>query len=432
MRRGPITAAVLIVATGVGMWWWINTPQTAPDAQRPSAGRRGPRAAAGADDVPVTAVTVKQQAVPVTREGIGTVQALNSVVVRSQVDGRLMSIAFTEGQMVKRGDLLAKIDPATYQAQFDQAVAKKAQDEATLANARLDLVRYKKLAESNAGPKQQADQQAALVAQLEAQVKSDDAAIANAQAILGYTTIASPIDGRTGLRSIDPGNIIKASDANGIVSITQLQPIAVVFTLPQRDLAAINAALVRGQAAVEVLDADGRSLVATGVLQTVDNQVDVTTGTIKLKATFPNGDMRLWPGQFVSARVTVETITGALVVPSEAVRRGPTGNFVYVIDTDMKARVRQVAVTMQDARIAVIGSGLNAGEQIVTLGFAQLADGKTVAIAASPDSNAAAPAPTGEEPKRRRGDRAKSDDQPAGEAGRERRRRNESGAGKSG
>ena len=425
MRPGPFIAAFLILATGALGWAWIKTPPAQPQQ---SQGKRGEGRRAGppkADTAPVTVATVTQEAVPVLREGIGTVQALNTVVVRSQVEGRLMAVEFTEGQTVKKGDILARIDPTTYQAQLDQAVAKKAQDEATLANARLDLTRYQRLAQSNAGPKQQADQQAAVVAQLEAQVKADDGAIANTRAILAYTTIAAPLDGRTGLRLIDPGNIVRAGDANGLVSITQVKPMAVVFTLPQRDLSAVNTALARGAVPVEVLDSDGRTVVSRGQLQTVDNQIDISTGTIKLKATFPNDDLKLWPGQFVSTRVVVDTLAEARVVPTAAVRRGPQGTFVYVIDIETKANVRPVKVGLQDASRAVIVEGLTPGERVVTLGFSQLANGKLVEITDTPLPPTPAPDAA-----------AKSDatptDQKPDEQRRKRRDREKGGAAESG
>src|SRR5215813_14261278 len=308
MRLGPALTIVILAAASVAGWYWLK--DTPAQEATPSRGA-GRRAAQKDGVVPVPVETVKKETVPVYREGIGNVQALYTVTVRAQVDGRLTSVEFTEGQDVRKGDVLARIDPAIYKAQYDQALAKKAQDEATLANARLDLVRYQKLASTNAGPQQQADQQAATVAQLEAQVRSDQAAIDNAKAYLDYTVITSPIDGRIGLRLIDPGNIVHASDASGLVSITQVRPVAVIFTLPQRDLPVVSAALARGGVKVEVVGALARGTVPTGTLQTIDNQIDVTTGTIKLKAVFPNDDQTLWPGQFVSTRVVVDTLVDA-------------------------------------------------------------------------------------------------------------------------
>jgi multidrug efflux system membrane fusion protein len=343
--------------------------------------------------VPVTVEPVRKDTVPVFREGIGNVQALYSVTVHSQIDGRLTSVDFTEGEIVRKGAVLARIDPVVYQAQYDQAVAKKAQDVATLANARLDLTRYVNLAKTNAGPQQQADQQAATVAQLEAQVKSDEAAIENAKAYLDYCVIFSPFEGRVGLRQVDPGNIVHAADTNGIVLLTQVRPITVVFTLPQRDLPTVSAALTRGKAVVEVLDSN-HGVVATGTLQTIDNQIDVTTGTIKLKAQFANDDDKLWPGQFISARVVVDRFVDAKVVPATALRRGPAGTFVYAVE-DSRAVVRPVEVLLEDEAHAVIGRGIDSGATVVTVGFAQLADHRPVQIVPgeAPATIGAAPAP---------------------------------------
>lgn len=376
MRFGSIVGFVVLAGLGAAGWYWLKDPP-APSGPPQGGGRR---AAQRQGTAPVSVASVRKENVPVYREGIGNVQALQSVVVRAQIDARLLGVNFEDGQMVKRGDLLARLDPAIYQAQYDQAVAKKAQDEATLANARIDLARYQKLAQANAGPQQQADQQAATVAQLEAQVKSDQAAIDSAKTFLGYTTIAAPIDGRAGLRQVDPGNIVRASDANGLVSITQVSPIATVFTLPQRDLPQVSAAMARGPVAVEVLDSGATGVLARGELKAIDNQIDSTTGTIRLKAEFPNGDEKLWPGQFVSVRVTVETLADGRVVPASAIRRGPNGTFVYAVDDQSRAVVRPVEVALQDDSRAVIAKGLEFGERIVTVGFVQLSDGRPVEI----------------------------------------------------
>jgi multidrug efflux system membrane fusion protein len=378
MRLGSILGIALLALGGVAGGYWLSDATSLQSPQHRAQAHRG-----GYRDgpVPVTVEAVKQETVPVLREGIGNVQALYAVTLRSQIDGRLISVEFTEGQEVRKGDILARIDPTVYQAQYDQAVARKAQDVATLSNARIDLQRYQKLAETHAGPQQQADQQAAQVAQLEAQVKSDEAAIANAKAYLDYTVIASPIDGRIGLRLVDPGNVVHANDGSGLVLITQVRPIAVVFTLPQRDLPVVSAALARGSVRVEVLE-NGRSVVAVGTLQTLDNQIDVTTGTIKLKAVFANADDRLWPGQFVSTRVVVDRFLDAKVVPARAIRRGPSGTFVYAVGEDSRAAVQTVEVLLQDEARAVIGRGINVGSLVVTVGFAELADKKPVRIVA--------------------------------------------------
>jgi multidrug efflux system membrane fusion protein len=330
--------------------------------------------------VPVLAATPRVQDVPVYLDGVGSVRALNTVTVRAQVDGKLMSVNFVEGQDVKKGDVLAEIDPAIYQAQYDQAVAKKAQDEALLVNQKLDLTRYQQLAASNAGSKQQADTQKALVAQQEALIKADQAAIDNMAAMLGYTKIVAPISGRAGLRQVDQGNIIKASDVTGLVILTQLQPLAVWFSLPQQQIVRVNAAAGKGTLAVDVFGNDGVTVVDTGTLKGIDNQVDPTTGTLKLKAEFPNASFQLWPGQFVNVRLKVETLPKAIVVPTSAVQRGPAGTFSYVIGDGDIATAKPIVVVQQNENDAVIASGLAPADRVVTTGFANLSDGAKVFI----------------------------------------------------
>jgi multidrug efflux system membrane fusion protein len=304
------------------------------------------------------------------------------------VDGKLLKVNFTEGQDVKAGDVLAEIDPVIYQAQYDQAVAKKAQDEAQLANARLDLKRYEQLAASKAGSAQQADTQKATVAQLEALVKSDQAAIDNAQATLGYTKIVAPLSGRTGLRQVDPGNIVHASDTTGVVVLTQLQPIAVQFSLPQQEINRVNAASAKGTLAVDVFGNDGQTVVDTGIMRTIDNQVDPATGTVKVKAEFPNPNHQLWPGQFVNVRLKVETLPQALTVPTAAVQRGPSGTFSYVIGENNIVTAKAVTVTQQDENTAVIAKGLSPTDKVVTTGFANLSDGSKVTIGSNDNTPA--------------------------------------------
>jgi len=370
-------------------------------AQQPRQffGKRG----RGAPDapVPVLAAQAKLADVPVYLDGVGTTRALSTVLVRPQVDGKLTSVRFKEGQDVQRGYVLAEIDPITFQAQLDQAVAKKAQDEAQLANARLDLERYNRLVASNSATRQQADTQKAMVAQLEALVKLDQATIDNAQAILDYTKIVAPITGRTGIRMVDEGNLVRAGDAtSGIVMITQIKPISIFFSLPQQQLARVNRAFAQGPLTVEALGPDNKSVADRGTLQVVDNQVDQTTGTVKLKAEFPNADLQLWPGQFVNVRLLIETLRQVVVVPTAAVQRGPNGTFAYVVNEEGSVAVRPVTVAQQDDVQAVIANGLNAQERVVTTGFARISEGTKVAVSNAEDVQT--PAASTEPPRRGR------------------------------
>jgi multidrug efflux system membrane fusion protein len=372
-RRFLTISIVAVVLAGSAYAIWQYTHQRT-QTQRLGRGFQtdGP--------VPVIAAAAKRADVPVYLDGVGTTRALNTVTVRPQVDGKIVSIAFMEGQDVKRGFVLAQIDPVTYQAQYDQAVAKKAQDEAQLANARIDLERYARLITTNSIARQQYDTQKALVAQLEAQVRLDQAAIDNAKAILEYTTITAPLDGRTGIRLVDQGNLVRSSDATGIVVITQLQPISVLFTLPQQQLIDVTRASAKGELAVDAFGADNKTVIDKGVLKVVDNQVDQTTGTIKLKAEFPNAQFQLWPGQFVNVRLLIDTLRQVVVVPTAAVQRGPSGTFVFVVQPDNKVAVRQVTAGQQDENQAVISNGVNADERVVTTGFARLTAGADVVV----------------------------------------------------
>lgn len=277
-------------------------------------------------------------------------------------------------------------------------MAKKAQDEALLANARIDLDRYTRLAQGNFGPKQQADTQRALVAQYEAQVKQDQATIDNTKAILGYTTIRSPLDGRTGIRLVDPGNLVQANGANGIVVITQIKPIAVVFTLAQQNLRSVTTALARAPLDAQAFDSGMTAAVARGQVTVVDNQVDPTTGTVKIKAVFDNADLALWPGQFVNIRLTTDVLKNAVVAPTAAVQRGPNGAFVYVAKDDGTVEQTNVVVGQQNERVAVIQSGLAPPAKVATSGFARLRNGAKVRVIDTPPAAAAearsdAPAP---------------------------------------
>ncbi|HKA80485.1 MAG TPA: efflux RND transporter periplasmic adaptor subunit [Xanthobacteraceae bacterium] len=379
--------AALVIAAVVVVYYMPQVQQQAQVFTK--GGRRG--GPPSTEPVPVLVAAARAADVPVYLDGVGTARALNTVTVRSQVDGKLINISFTEGQDVPKGYVLAKIDPVTYQAQYDQAVAKKAQDEAQLANARLDQERYTRLVATNAINKQQLDTQKALVAQLEAQVKLDQAAIDNARAILSYTDIVAPIAGRTGIRLVDEGNLVRASDTTGIVILTQLKPISVFFSLPQQNLAELNRGMAEGPLPVDALTADGKSALDRGKVLVIDNQVDQTTGTVKLKAEFPNANLQLWPGQFVNVRVLIDTLRQVVVVPTAAIQRGPNGAFVYLLKDDNTVTVRRVTLTQQDDVQAVVATGVKAGERVVTTGFARLTEGSQVTASSAEDAGQVTP-----------------------------------------
>jgi membrane fusion protein, multidrug efflux system len=380
--------AGLVLAAVAAVYYMPHWQQTSAAVSKGDR-RGGP---SPTDPIPVLITAAKVADVPVYLDGVGTAKALNTVTVRSQVDGKIMEVLFTEGQDVPRGYVLAKIDPATYQAAFDQTVAKKAQDEAQLANAKLDLERYTRLAATNAVNKQQLDTQRALVTQLEAQVKLDQAAMDNARAILSYTDIVAPIAGRTGIRLVDAGNLVRGGEANGIVILTQLRPISVFFSLPQQNLPDLTKGMAEGQLPVDALTADGKSALDKGKVMVIDNQVDQTTGTVKLKAEFPNDNLQLWPGQFINVRVLIDTLRQVVVVPTAAIQRGPNGTFVYVLKEGNTVTVRSVTLTQQDDTRAVIATGLQAGEQVVTTGFARLTEGTQVAASNAEDAGQLTPA----------------------------------------
>lgn len=393
--RRTLVIGIVLIALAAAFYYVFSA--SAPQQ------RRGGRFAAGEGPVPVLVAPAARADVPVYLDAVGTIKALNTVTVRPQVDGKLLSVNFKEGDDIKKGDVLAKIDPVIYQAQLNQAIAKKAQDEAQLANSKIDLERYERLAATAAINKQQADTQRALVAQYTALVQADQAAIDNAQAMLGYTTITAPIDGRTGIRMVDEGNYVRSADANSsIVVITQLQPISVLFNLPQQDLSQVNTAFNKGPLNVEAQRSDNDAVIDRGVLRVVDNQVDQTTGTVKLKAEFPNANLQLWPGQFVNIRLLVDTLKQVVVIPTGAVQRGPNGTFVYVVKDDDTVSVRPITVQKQDETQTVISKGLEAPERVVTTGFVRLTDGTKVAIGSG---EAPAAQPAGERPQGQGGGR---------------------------
>jgi multidrug efflux system membrane fusion protein len=333
--------------------------------------------------VPVQAEAAKRQDVPVTLRNIGNVQSYYSVLVRARVDGTLDKFFAAEGQDVKAGDKLAQIDPRPYAAALAQAQAKKAADEAMLANARLDLTRYSNLARSDFASRQQVDTQNAAVAQDLANIAGDEAAIASARLNLEFCTITAPFDGRVGLRVVDPGNLVHAADSTGIVTVNQIHPIAVTFTLPQDVLPQVQAAMARGAVSVQAFAGDDSTLLGDGRLLTFDNAIDATTGTIKLKAEFANQTDRLWPGQFVNVHVRVGTLRDAVTVPSVAVQRGPNGLFVYVVKPDATVAIQPVELRQDDGQIAAIGKGVDAGATIVTNGMSRLQQGSHVTITAA-------------------------------------------------
>ncbi len=396
-RRWPWLVLLLVLAAGAGgaaYWqgWW----PFAPKQEEAAPGGRSGRGGRFGGPVPVTVAAAARTDIPITLDALGTVQPLATITARAQVDGVLVEVAYTEGQEVKRGDVLARIDPRTYQAALAQAQAKQAQDQAQLANARVDLSRYTELLRSNGTSRQQLDTQRALVAQYEALVQADQAAVDSARVQLDFTTIRSPVDGRVGLRLVDQGNLVHGSDATGIVVVTQLRPITVVFTLPQQRLGAVLDALGRGPVAVQALEQDG-SIRAEGALLTLDNQVDQTTGTIKLKAQFANDDARLWPGAFVNVRMRVATIRQALAIPLVAVQRGPDGAFAFVLKDDNTVEQRPLQLGVLTTTEAAVRGGLQPGERVVTSGALRLTPGAQVVL-----TQPAAPAAAGEAPPERR------------------------------
>lgn len=388
-HRGWTFALVLAAVVVAGYFGWRNLhdkgpPASAAKAAQPSA-------------VPVTVGQVQTADFPVYLNGLGVVEPYDTVTVRSRVDGEVVKIAFKQGQMVKEGDLLAEIDPRPYQAALDQALSKKAQDEANLKNAQLNLQRYDTLAKQDFASRQQLDTQQATVDQLDAQVKGDQASIDNAQTQVSYTTIKAPLTGKTGFRLVDPGNIVHAADTTGIVTIVKLQPISVVFTAPEENVPEINKALAAGAVPVIALSSDGLKTLSQGHLALVNNAVDQASGDIRMKATFENKDNVLWPGLSVATRLLVDTLKQVVVAPSDAIERGPNGLYAFVVGADNKVEAHDVKVGQEGNGQSVVLQGLSPGQKVVIAGQSRLTQGTLVqptdADATTTAQNAPAKAP---------------------------------------
>jgi multidrug efflux system membrane fusion protein len=381
-RWTSVLLVLLIAGGGYFGWQRYHQPQKTQDNAKDGAKLRA--------GVPVTIASVEKADFPVYLEGLGTVQGFNTVVVRTRVDGQIDNIAFKEGQLVNKGDLLAQIDPRPFQAALDQAKAKKDQDEANLANAKLDLQRYTKLGEF--ATRQQTDTQRSTVQQVTAQIEADVAAIANAQTQLDYTTIRAPIAGVTGFRQVDQGNIVNAATQTGLVTIAQIEPIAVIFTAPEEKLPAIKDALASHSPQVIALSTDGKKVLSEGTLSLINNQVDTTSGTIRLKAVFNNSDHVLWPGQSVSTRLLVNTLKDAVVIPDDAVQHGINGLYVFAVDQNNKAELQQVSIGASTSGRTVIEKGLTPGQKVIVSGQYRIQPGSVVTTTVADSGQAPAKA----------------------------------------
>ncbi|QDP24692.1 efflux RND transporter periplasmic adaptor subunit [Bradyrhizobium cosmicum] len=400
MTRRPKLGVALfgilaIAAVAFGLWYELIGGVKPVEAAAQSASSQA------AAKIPVTSFVVKKADFPVHTYGLGVVSPFKTVTVKSRVDGQITKVFFKQGQMVKEGDPLLEIDQRPFTAALEQAVAKKAQDEANLKNDQLNLERFQKLAKQQFETQQNLDAQQALVDQMTAQVKGDQAAIDNAQTNLGYTSIKAPISGRTGFRLVDPGNIVHAADTTGIVTIAQLQPIAVQYTEPEEQLQAIDKAYDSGEVPVEALTSDGTRTLSRGRLAIMDNSVSQATGTISLKARFDNKDNALWPGLSVTTRMLIDTRKDVIVVPQDGVQHGPAGLFAYVIGANGKVSAKPIKVSQSGDANAVVSEGLNVGDKIVVAGQSRLFDGALVddkpqvAAAAPPTTTSASQAKIG-------------------------------------
>ncbi len=367
-------ALVLAAAIPAG---YLLVPRVTRGEAKTAAPRPG-KGSSGARAVPVVIAAAKVGDMRMDLTALGTATALNTVTVRSRVDGQLLRVLFTEGQVVKRGDLLAEIDPRPFQVQLAQAEGQAAKDQATRENAELDLQRYKALAQRGLVPKQQVDTQAATLRQAEGVIKTDQAQIDSAKLSLTYARITAPISGRIGLRLVDVGNMVHASDQTGLLVITEVDPIAVVFTIPEDSLQPVLRRAKSNKLSVDAFDRDLKAKLSSGTLLTVDNQIDQTTGTVKLKAIFPNKDNTLFPNQFVNVRLLVDTLRDAVIVPSAAIQHSPEGTFVYIVKKDNTVAIKEVGVGLSDGEETAIASGLVAGDLVVTDGVDKLQPGSKV------------------------------------------------------
>lgn len=390
-RRFPLIPLVIAVAlvAGGGYWWYSHSSesqaQPAKGAAQPGGkGHRGGGRPGGMSGVaaPVQAAEAVRQSVPQYLSGLGTVTAANTVTLRSRVDGDLMAIHFKEGQEVKAGQLLAEIDPRPYEVALMQAEGQLAKSKATLANARRDLARYEKLAKTSLVSQQELDTQRSLVSETLGTIRADEGSVASARLDLTYSRVTAPIDGRVGLKQVDVGNYITSGDTNGIVVITQTHPIDLVFSLPEKTISAILSAQKQGDVPVEAWDRSNKTLLTSGMLLSMDNQIDTTTGTVKLKARFTNQDDSLFPNQFVNARLKVSTLKDAIVIPPAALQMGNEGSFVWVVNSDSKVSKKIVEVELQDSEKVVIKAGLEVGEKVVTDGLDRLTEGAKVEVVA--------------------------------------------------
>lgn len=383
-RRIWIVAALLAcLAAAAGIYYYYARTPAEPAADSGAKGKgKGKGGPNAGRPVPILAAPARTADIPVYLTGLGTVTPMASVTLRSRVDGQLLRVLFQEGQFVKAGQLLAEIDPRPFQVQLTQAEGQLAKDQAQLKNAQLDLERYRTLFTQDSIAKQQLDTQAALVRQFEGTIKADQGAVESARLQLSYSRVTAPIAGRIGLRQVDPGNIVRASDTNGLLVITQLQPVSVIFTIPEDAVSGVMRRLKSGEKLpVEGWDRADKTKLANGTLLTVDNQIDPATGTVKLRARFPNDDFALFPNQFVNARMLIDTLRGATVMPNAAVQRGNQGTYVYVVKPDNTVTVRPVKLGPAQGEVVAVESGITPGEQVVTDGADRLREGARVEVA---------------------------------------------------